>query len=82
MPTKWRDAPFTDYQIHRIALGESGEETGETYNYYLYIHATGQAIIMREKEDETEYKYANAGSGENQWSNRTTLMYINYDQLI
>lgn len=82
MSTKWRDAPLDDFVIHKMAEGESGEETGVTYNYYLYIHPTGQSLIMREKSDYTEYKYANSGLGESQWNNRISLTYTNYDQLV
>ena len=81
MATEFRDAPLYDFIIHKMAEDEAGEESGETYNYYLYIHPAGIAIIMREKSDYTEYKYAKAGIGETQWSNRTNLQYVNYDQL-
>ena len=84
MATKWLDAPLYEYMIHNIAEGEAGEETGETYNYYLYIHPVGQALIMREKTDGTEFRYVNGGfnAGETNWSSRTTLSYINYDALV
>lgn len=81
MGTEFRDAPLDDYVIHKMAEDEVGEESGETYNYYLYIHPVGAAIIMREKSDYTEYKYARAGSGESKWAQRNTLTYKNYDQL-
>ncbi len=75
MPTKFGDASLSEYIIHRTATAEGG------YNYYLYIHPRGRAIIMREKEDETEYLYANAGRSDSQWSNRASLDYDTYDRL-
>lgn len=72
---QWLDAPLSEYMIHRIADAESG------YNYFLYIHARGQAIVMREKADETEYLYAKAGIGDSQWGSRASLIYITYDKL-
>jgi len=81
MGTKFRDSDISEFMIHNIAENESGEESGTLYNYYLYIHPRGQAIIMREKSDETEYRYANAGRGDNKWANRTSLTYITYDEL-
>ena len=84
MGTRWLDAPLHEYMIHNIAEGEEGEETGETYNYYLYIHPVGQVLLMRENTDETEYRYANGGlnAGETLWANRATLTYVNYDALV
>lgn len=76
MGTKWLDAPFSEYMIHKIAESEGG------YNYYLYIHSRGQAIVMREKTDETEYKYADAGRGSSGWGNRAGLDYKDYDDLV
>ncbi len=74
--TNWKKAPLSNYMIHDIAEGEAGEETGETYNYYRYIHSKGRAIIMRINSDETEMRYA-TGS----WSNRTNLEYKVYSAL-
>lgn len=76
MSTKWKDAPLSNYQIHRISNAEAG------YNYYLYIHALGQGIIMREKADETEYLYTDGGYSGSKWSNRTILDYDTYDKLV
>ena len=75
MGTKYRDAELSEYMIHDIAKAEGG------YNYYLYIHPKGFAIVMREKTDETEYRYAVAGIADNQWVNRATLSYVTYDKL-
>jgi len=76
MPTKFQDSPLSDYQIHRIALAEGG------YNYYMYIHPTGQIIIMREKTDETEYLYKDAGrSKTGAWAHRAEGTYTYYDEL-
>ena len=75
MGTEWRDTPLSNYQIHNIARNEDG------YNYYLYIHADGRAIIMRELLDETEYLYSRAGFGDSKWDVRDTLDYVTYDKL-
>ena len=76
MATKFLDAPLSEYTIHKIALAESG------YNYYMYIHATGQILIMREKEDETEYLYADGGrSKAGSWASKVGLDYKYYDEL-
>ena len=62
--------------ISDIRTDEVGEETGETYNYYRYLHPSGRNIIMREKTDGTEYRYA-SGS----FTNRTNLEYKKYSAL-
>jgi len=76
MATKWLDAPFSEYIIHKIVENEGG------YNYYLYIHPKGQAIIMREKIDSTEYKYKDAGRGSTGWNDRASGDYKDYDDLV
>ena len=77
MGTMWRDTPINNFMIHDIALSESG------YNYYLYIHAVnGEAIIMREKIDNTEYRYTNAGIRREKWATRNELTYTTYDKLV
>jgi len=72
--TKWGDAPLNTFQIAKIAEAESGE----LYNYYLFIHALGYKIVMREKIDNTEYKYAELTVV---WADRATLTYVDYDKL-
>ena len=62
--------------IADIAYDEAGEETGQLYHYYHYIHISGRHIIMREKDDETEYRYATG-----QFANRQTLTYRHLYQL-
>lgn len=42
MGTKWRDAPLTDFVIHKMAESEEGEETGETY--LVFRRGTGDQI--------------------------------------
>ena len=83
MARGFKGVDFIDYVIQNIAEGESGEETGETYNYYLYVNLRGQALIMREKSDSTEFKYANGGfvGSSLQWTNRTTLSYVYYNKV-
>jgi len=47
-----RYAKITDgATVTDIAQGESG------FNYYLFTRAGGSGIIMREKTDETEYRF-------------------------
>ena len=83
MGTKFRGADLTNYTVNSIAESESGEVTGETYNYYLYINLRGQALIMREKSDGTEYRYANGGfvGSSLQWANRITLTYSYFNEV-
>lgn len=70
MPTNWKKAPLSEYDIHKVAEGESG------YNYYSYIHPYGQVIIMREKIDGTEILYADGGFDVSvAWATRDTLDY-------
>lgn len=69
------DTKFSDYVIHKIANSESG------FNYYLYINARGNAIIMRENIAGTDYLYANAGYSDKQWTNRASLTYVTFDML-
>jgi hypothetical protein len=75
MPTKFRDAPLSEYAITAVALAETG------YNYYLYVHARGDAIVMRENTAGTEYRYANAATGTQHWAARATLTYVTYNDL-
>ena len=74
--TNWKKAPLPNYMIHDIAEDEAGEETGETYNYYRYVHPKGQTIIMRTNSAETNFRYA-VGS----WANRINLEYKSYSAL-
>lgn len=62
--------------IADIAYDEAGEETGTLYHYYHFISPRGKHIIMREKDDETEYRYATG-----LFSNRQTLTYKNFSQI-
>jgi len=62
--------------IADIRYDEPGEETGQLYHYYHYIHISGRRIIMREKDDETEYRYASG-----LFANRQTLTYRHLHQL-
>lgn len=73
----WKKTNLSAYVIHNIAYNESGELTGETYNYYLYIHPSGQKIIMRENSTETEYRYTSGYD----WGNRQILNYTHYNLL-
>lgn len=75
MSTNFFDRPLSEFVIHASALAEGG------YNYYLYIHPRGQGLVMREKTDSTEYKYANAGINGVNWAGRAGLSYVNYNSL-
>jgi hypothetical protein len=82
MATKFLDSDFSNFVLHKIAESETGEVSGITYNYYLYIHPRGQAIIMREESDGSEYRYADGGRGDSRWADRQTLEYKDYDNLV
>ncbi len=71
----FRDAPLTDYVIHNI------DENENEYNYYLFVHPRGPAIIMRINQELTEIRFAKAGYSDKSWDNRETLPYITYDKL-
>jgi hypothetical protein len=77
MATEYKNLPLSHYVIHNIYYSESGE----LYSYYLYIHSSGQAIIMRTNEDLTDFLFADAGKGNSQWTNRVGLNYITFDRL-
>ncbi len=62
--------------ISDIAENEAGEETGENYNYYLYIHPSGRSMILRMNSAEIEFRYAIG-----LWSNRQNLEYKKYSQV-
>ena len=77
MITEYRNSPLSDYVIHKIYYAESAEE----YTYYLYIHPSSPAIIMRVDSEATEFLYADAGIGTAEWDNRTELTYTTFDKL-
>jgi hypothetical protein len=74
MATNWKDAPIHEYMVSKCAYAEGG------YNYYLYVHALGQVIVLREKIEQTEYLYADGGTDKTtSWTNRAILEYKYYD---
>jgi hypothetical protein len=76
MATNWKDAPIGQYMVSRCAYNEGG------YNYYLYVHPLGQVVILREKTDQTEYKYADGGRDKSgSWNDRDVLDYKYYDEI-
>jgi len=77
MGTEYLNTSLSDYAISKIETAESGE----LYNYYLYIHSAGASIIMRENIEGTEYLYASAGRSGSNWSTRAELDYITFDKL-
>jgi len=77
MPTIFLDAPLSEYIFHRQTI-----VVEDGYHYYLYIHPRGQVVIMRAKEDESEYLYADGQLNQvTSWNNRANLDYKYYDQL-
>jgi len=62
---------ISSFFIHKIAEGEAG------YNYYGYMHVSGQSIIMRQTIATDEIQYASAGLALSKWANRATLTYTN-----
>ena len=79
MGTEYKNLPLSEYVIHKIDYAESAEE----YSYYLYIHPSGQAIIMRINAEETEFLYANAGRNIKMWDDRADsgINYTTFDKL-
>lgn len=71
-----RKIALANCAISDVAYDEAGEETGILYNYYLYLHPSGKRVIMREKEDETEYRYATG-----LWVNRQNLTYKYFSRI-
>jgi hypothetical protein len=55
--------------FHKIAKDESG------YNYYGYMHISGQSVILRETIATGIAEYADAGHRLANWDNRATLTY-------
>lgn len=56
--------------VKDIAESEGG------YNYYGFSNKKGEWVIMREKTDGTEYRYAIAGTGyTTAWTGRASLSY-------
>ena len=47
MGTDFLGNSLNNFRVVKQALTEAGEETGETYNYYGYIHRSGKIVIMR-----------------------------------
>lgn len=83
MGTDFLGNSLNNFRVHKQAHTEAGEETGETYSYYGYIHRSGKIIIMRAKTDESEYKYADGGFNDfdSVWAIRQTLTYKFWNEL-
>lgn len=71
------NSALSNFMIHKI----SPYVSGQLFTYYLYIHPTGQAVIMRENEAKTEYLYADAGTSDKEWASRESLTYVTFDVL-
>ena len=69
MPTKHRN--LAKFRFHKQELADDG------YNYYFYIHQSGQIIVMREEIATKDVLYANGGYNDLNWAynNRDTLTY-------
>lgn len=66
--------------IADVAEGEAGEESGATYNYYGFLRTDGSWVILREKSDETEYRFTVGSSGyASAWDARTSRTYSRAD---
>lgn len=70
MPTNWKKAPLSEYDVHKVAEGVDG------YNYYGYVHSYGQVIIMRETIATGDILYADGRFDLTQaWTDKVTLDY-------
>ena len=68
MPTNFKRAPLSEYDIHKVAEGVGG------YNYYGYVHSYGQVIIMRETIATEDVLYADGKFDLAQaWTDKATL---------
>jgi len=66
------------FYVHRQALAGSGE----TYNYYEYIHRVGKVIIMREDATTNAIDYADGGwNADTAWAGRAGLEYKKISEL-
>lgn len=66
------------YSINDVATTEANdnEASGNLYNYYGYVSHDGAWVIMREKSDETEYRYCIGSSGyTTAWSARASKVF-------
>jgi len=65
-----------NFFLYKVAEGEGG------YNYYGRLHRTGRVLIVREKTDGTEVKYADGGFGfDASCAGRTGLNYKSITEL-
>ena len=78
MGTEFLNVPLHEYVYHKSDEAESAEE----YSYYLYIHPSGQAIIMRIRVFDSDTLYANAGRRDEKWTDRVDgVTYRTFDKL-
>lgn len=70
MGTNWKKAPLSDYSAHFVNEEEAG------FNYYGFVHPSGQVIVMREEIATKDILYADGGFNlTNAFTNRVTLDY-------
>jgi len=70
MPTNWKKASLSEYNIHKVAEGIDGE------NYYAYVHPYGQVIVMRETIANGDILFADGKFDLTQaWTDKATLNY-------
>jgi hypothetical protein len=51
------------------------------YNYFLFVRGDSSWVILREKLDNTEYRYASGSSASSTaWTNRASLTYKTADE--
>lgn len=66
--------------LQDVATGGSHDVDAGTYNYYGYAKAKGNWVILREKDDETQYRYAIGKEDySTNWTNRESLTYKTSD---
>ena len=70
MGTDFKRTPLSKYDVHKVAEAVGG------YNYYGYVHPSGQVIIMRETIATGDILYADGRfSLANAWAAKGTLTY-------
>ena len=82
MGTDFLGNSLNNFRVHKASLDEV-VSTGVTYNYYCYVHRSGQIVIMRGETDETEYKYYNGmfNDVDAVWALRQTFVYVDWNEL-
>lgn len=62
--------------VKDIAESESHDVDAGTFNYYGFSNKKGEWVIMREKTDGTEYRFALGGTNySTAWTSRSSQSY-------